>query len=244
MALPKNHQRFQQYQDNVDNHLTDIIRLYFNEEWSLMELCKKFKLPRARVERTLLEQGYNLRGLSSRTSRSLKKSKTQCLEKYGVDNVSKLEKNKKKKSELNKQNYSNAGNSDKQKWIMYVLRRGSHPDDRLAYNTYKDKVRQLTRKTQKRIPVPHKCYYTNIPFNLSGYNNDWYPSVDHKISILYGFLNKYLPEQIAKEDNLCYCARIVNSLKKELTEQEFLSTPIINRIVEYYENQKRKTNSN
>ena len=243
MPLPKNHLRFQQYQDKVNKHFDIIVRLYYKEEWSLMEICQKYDLPRERVGKTLLEQGYVLRGLSSKTKRSVEKSREKCLERYGVDNVSKLEKHKRTKSERNKQNYNNAGHSEKQKWMLYIRGRQSHPNDQDDYKQYKDRVERLTRKTKKNLLAPIQCYYTEILFTENGYNNDWYPSIDHKQSILFGFLNKYSPEEIAKKDNLCYCARLVNSIKNQLTEEEFLSSGMISRIQLYYESQKGKTNT-
>ena len=54
------------------------------------------------------------------------------------------------------------------------------------------------------------------------YMNCNYPTVDHKVSVFYGFNNKIPAEDIAKIDNLCITKRIINSLKRTKTETEFL----------------------
>lgn len=72
----------------------------------------------------------------------------------------------------------------------------------------------MSRKHKNKLKIPQTCYYTNIPFDMSKYNGDWYPSIDHKTSILFGFLNNISPDDIASEKNLCYCARLVNSVKR------------------------------
>lgn len=243
MPIPKNHPRFQHYQDKVNAHYDVILQLYYDEDWSLMEICKRYDLPRNRTEKTLMERGYVLRGISSKTKRSIKKSKERCLERYGVDNISKLESHRRKKSERNSQNYNNAGHSEKQKWVLYVMGIQVHPNKQEVYNTYRDRVGRLTRGTKKKLSIPERCYYTNIPFELDRYNNDWYPSIDHKVSVLFGFLNDYSPKEIANENNLCYCARLTNSIKKQLTEKEFLLSGMVPKIREYYESQKCKTNT-
>jgi hypothetical protein len=78
-----------------------------------------------------------------------------------------------------------------------------------------------------------RCYYTgeilvnneqyrevhgeDITFN----SNDKQPTVDHKISIKYGFDNNIPEEVIGGIDNLCICGKGVNSKKNYLTEEEF-----------------------
>ena len=48
-----------------------------------------------------------------------------------------------------------------------------------------------------------------------------YPTIDHKTSILYGFLNKILPSEIGNIDNLCITKRSINSSKYGKTLDEF-----------------------
>ena len=61
-----------------------------------------------------------------------------------------------------------------------------------------------------------KDFYSNenILVNLSlNSNNKEYPTVDHKLSIKYGFDNKIEPEKIASIENLCITTRSNNSSK-------------------------------
>jgi len=44
-------------------------------------------------------------------------------------------------------------------------------------------------------------------------NDNLYPSIDHKIPVLYGFLNNISKEEISNINNLCITKRITNSKK-------------------------------
>ena len=59
-------------------------------------------------------------------------------------------------------------------------------------------------------------------------NNLKYPTIDHKISCIYGFKNNIDPIEISKIENLCITKRIINSKKSHLNEYDFLK--IINSI--------------
>jgi hypothetical protein len=47
-------------------------------------------------------------------------------------------------------------------------------------------------------------------------------TVDHKISVYYGFNNNIDAKEIGKLENLCICSRKTNSNKNRLTEEQFL----------------------
>ena len=51
------------------------------------------------------------------------------------------------------------------------------------------------------------------------YNDSKYPSLDHKVSILYGFENGIPPEEISDLKNLCITKRSLNSSKGFKTEE-------------------------
>jgi hypothetical protein len=51
-------------------------------------------------------------------------------------------------------------------------------------------------------------YYSDL-----GYDTKNYPTIDHKVSVLYGFKNGIEPEEISKLDNLCITKRILNIIK-------------------------------
>ena len=53
-------------------------------------------------------------------------------------------------------------------------------------------------------------------------NNQKYPSIDHKISVLYGYNNNISPEEISSLSNLCVTKRKNNSFKSSLNELDYL----------------------
>jgi protein-arginine kinase activator protein McsA len=103
------------------------------------------------------------------------------------------------------------------------------PSEQLSeWKRYNREVRKLTHRNRKMLFEIWDGYdyydkeYIRSYLELS-YMNCNYPTVDHKISVFYGFKNGILPETIAGMDNLCITKRIVNSLKRIKTETEFLS---------------------
>lgn len=130
-----------------------------------------------------------------------KKREITCLEKYGVCNVnlsdSILEKSKKTRIETNRQ----------------------IPDEELTeFRKYRKKVSSLTHKNKKILLEIWDGFdfydgeYIRENFSLNKYDKS-YPTIDHKYSVLNGFLNGIEPEVIAKIDNLCLTKRTNNSKK-------------------------------
>ena len=94
------------------------------------------------------------------------------------------------------------------------------------YLEYRKKVDRLTRKNIKNFRWNGYDYYDNefIFFNLDlNYNSPRYPTIDHKVSVKYGFENNINPKIISAIDNLCFTKRSINSRKNSKTESEFLS---------------------
>lgn len=50
---------------------------------------------------------------------------------------------------------------------------------------------------------------------LLPYGNKKYPTIDHKISIYYGFINNISPDEIGKLENLYITKRTINSKKSK-----------------------------
>lgn len=48
-----------------------------------------------------------------------------------------------------------------------------------------------------------------------------YPTIDHKKSVHYGFINNISPEEISNISNLCITKRSINSTKRDMIESEF-----------------------
>lgn len=62
--------------------------------------------------------------------------------------------------------------------------------------------------------------YIKNNFNLNHFSNN-YPTIDHKISIKYGFKNKIPPEKLAELNNLCFTKQIINKKKSFKNYNEF-----------------------
>jgi hypothetical protein len=53
---------------------------------------------------------------------------------------------------------------------------------------------------------------------ILNYLDDDYPTIDHKISVYYDFINKISAEDIGNIDNLCITKRIYNCIKNKKCE--------------------------
>lgn len=91
-------------------------------------------------------------------------------------------------------------------------------EERSEWILYKNKVRSLTYKNKKNLYLDWDGFdfydgeYIKDNLNLN-HNNNLYPTIDHKISIFYGFIQGFPPEFISSIDNLCLTKRI-NNIKK------------------------------
>lgn len=139
-----------------------------------------------------------------------KKIRETCLEKYGVENVSQI-----------KQVYD--------KIIKTKIENNQIiPESLLSdWDVYKKKVRKITNYNKKYLfeNWDGLDYYDNENiksyFSYS-YTHRYYPTIDHKISVYYGFTNNIDPELIGGFDNLCITKRYLNSIKNKLIEKEFI----------------------
>ena len=48
-----------------------------------------------------------------------------------------------------------------------------------------------------------------------------YPTIDHKISVIYGFINNISIENISNINNLCFTKNYLNAKKGGMVENEF-----------------------
>ena len=135
-----------------------------------------------------------------------------CMQKYGVDNVF-------KHSEF-------IDKSRLTKELMGNIVPDSLMDD---WNLYKRKVRKLTNRNKRKLYEEWNGldYYDQekIIGNLSlSPTNGLYPTLDHKISTIYGFLNDISFEDISDISNLCITKRYINSSKSGRIEVEFIES--------------------
>jgi len=94
------------------------------------------------------------------------------------------------------------------------------------YESYRKTVMSITSRYKKTLFEKwngldyYDIEYIKNNFNLN-YNDVSYPTIDHKISIKYGFDNNINHEVIGGIDNLCITKRSINSIKNKKTEDEY-----------------------
>jgi hypothetical protein len=94
------------------------------------------------------------------------------------------------------------------------------------FKIYKRNCRNITNRNKKELLKYWNGfdYYDNeyIKENYKLNSNDkCYPTIDHKVSVWYGFTNNISVEEIGSIDNLCITKRSINSLKNKKTENEY-----------------------
>ena len=171
------------------------------------------------------------------------KRKNIWLDKYGVDHPMKdLSISNKASNNINNRTTSEK-NKQKQKFIKTCLSKygvknpsfnkdillkskstkiknnNQIPDELLSdFELYRRKVRVLTKKSKIQLLEFWNGFdfydgeYIKDNFKLKYYDKK-YPTIDHKISILNGFIDKIPEEKIASLDNICFTKKIINSTK-------------------------------
>jgi hypothetical protein len=133
------------------------------------------------------------------------RTKDTLIEKYGVDNPF-------KSKEI----------QDK----IHIINENKFKIDRKSYNDYRTKVIYITYSIKDKLFENWDGYdyydseYIKDYLSLH-WNDKKYPTIDHKKSCIYGYLNKIPVEEIADINNLCITKRIINSSKGKLNENEF-----------------------
>lgn len=167
---------------------------------------------------------------------SIKKRKETCIEKYGNEYVVKSTYafNKRKETCIKKYGVDHHMKIDEIKYKVgkkAISRKKENgycikDEDISKWNLYRRIVRKLTERNRNKLLElwDGYDYYDNeyIRDNFFYKHTDiLFPSLDHKISIIYGFRNSILPENIANISNLCITKKKHNSSKGQLTEEEF-----------------------
>lgn len=100
-------------------------------------------------------------------------------------------------------------------------------EDRDKYYKYRSIVRKLTERNRNELLENWNGYdyydgeYIKDYFELEHINR-LYPTLDHKISVYYGFINDIDPEIISDISNLCFTKRHINCSKSISIEKEFV----------------------
>ena len=149
------------------------------------------------------------------------KVKETKLEKYGDGNYNNIEKCIKTKFEKYNMFFNNVDKMLKTKIERKLIFNSSE-----EWLKYKNLVKSVTRKNKKSLYEnwDGTDYYDgeNLKSYLSHtHTHRFYPTIDHKISVYYGFKNSIDPSIIGSIDNLCITKRFINSTKSKLIEDEF-----------------------
>lgn len=167
------------------------------------------------------------------------KSKITNNEKYGCDaplqNNDILDKYLKTNNEKYGGNSSSCSQSVLDKQRKTRISNGIEiPSDRSLndFNKYSNRVRNLSKKYKKELINNwngkdfYDGEYIKDNFNLKSYDR-LFPTIEHKISVYYGFMNDIPEIEIAKSDNLAITKRFINSSRGnkdfELFKQTFQS---------------------
>jgi len=152
---------------------------------------------------------------------------TTIKNRYGVDNVFKLPaiKDKAKETIYKKYGVYNIAYSNYKRVVMVAQGHWLPKEARSDFANYKLAVQQETRRWARVLVEDWMlfmgvCYYTREKLHLDQ-GRGKQPSIDHKISVLYGYQNNIPPENIGHVDNLCVCSVSINAIKNYRTEEEF-----------------------
>lgn len=165
------------------------------------------------------------------------KRKNTCLEKYGSEHIISSEYSKIKTKETLNEKYG--GHQSRVPEIRdKIISKGKETkikngfiisdDDLSEWLLYRRIVRKLTERNRKSLLEKwdgvdyYDGEYIKENFNLK-HTDVNFPTLDHKISIVYGFKNNIPPEEISEIDNLCITKRKINSSKSHNTEYDFMN---------------------
>lgn len=172
---------------------------------------------KSRVEKTNIEKfGYKTNLLSPEYKENISNI---LIEKYGTKNWWEI-KNPNKKNKLILKNIT-------KDIITYSEDLYDYSNITDSYHKYLNECRRITNSNVKKLISDWNGidYYTKEDisnnFNLP-HNNPDYPTIDHKDSIYFGFVNNIKPDEIGSINNLCVTKRSINSTKRDLCELDFL----------------------
>ena len=170
--------------------------------------------------------------VSQKEEFKIKLAKTN-MERYGVESVMQSQFFMDKMMTTNTERYGvpliGQLESVKEKSKQTRIKNGFQTPDELMDKLvlYRTLVAKVTRKFNKQLFEQWDGYdfydkkFIRGNFTLY-YTDKRYPTIDHKISVFYGFKNNIPAEQIGDIDNLCITKRSLNS-KKHMNNTLYLS---------------------
>ena len=141
----------------------------------------------------------------------LEKLKETSIRRYNVEHKSHLEDFQQKSKETR------------------IKNKNQIPDELFSdYELYKRQVIKITNRCKKELIENWDGidFYDGEDikdnFNLYKPRNKNYPSIDHKISIIYGFINQIDEKIVGSIDNLCITKTSINCSKRDLHFEQFI----------------------
>jgi hypothetical protein len=148
-----------------------------------------------------------------RQKEALEKRKKTCTEKYGSENI-----------------FMTKETIDKIRAKFEKTERWLPIEERSEFYNYRLEVKRLTRLNVDKLfeMWDGTDYYTGLPI-ISSKCRKTNPSIDHKTSTYYGYINNISAEEISRLDNLCICTLSTNSKKNKKLECEFKNELYVNK---------------
>ena len=236
--------------------IIDKIKQIKSEKSEQQLLETKEKIKKTNLERYGVEYGFQNQNIKNKIKKTnlerygvenpvqyddfKEKMKTTSFNKYGFSYPLQSFEVKEKIKETNLERYGveNPGQSKeiKNKIKKTRISNGTQISDDLKtdFQIYKDNVYNATLLLKQDLlnNWDGYDYYDKeyIKDNFSLDRNDLsYPTIDHKISIYYGFINNLKEEEIFNINNLCITKRTINCKKNRLSEEEYLEKLNINK---------------
>jgi len=236
---------------NIEKEKENVERLKRKKKEEKEKIKKEnYKNMVKKVEKTKLEK-YGNKHYNNR-----EKMKETCFEKYGVENTSKIKEIQDKWKQTNLERYGvenvfqseeikeKIKNTNLEKYgveypsqsetIMEKILISSNRErlyDIKSYEIYKYNVYNKTNIIKKEMFDNWDGFdyydgeYIKENINLKYYDKN-YPTIDHKKSILYCFLNDISIEDCANINNLCITTRSNNSKKNRKIETEYINNSL------------------
>jgi len=194
------------------------------EVYGVSNVSKNDEIKNKKIKTSL--KNYGVENYTT-TEEFKKRSQQTCLEKYNVDNPSKCEKFKEKRAQTIFDRYGvyHYSTSKEYRLLKEKLNEWIPLDQKTEFELYSRKVWNETKKHKNKLFSiwDGKCHYTGIELDKNQhYNNETYPTIDHKICVFYGFNNNIDPKEIGNINNLSICSRWANRKKQIMNEVEFV----------------------
>lgn len=187
----------------------------------------RLKSTKEKIKETLLKKYGVECGANILDENGITKGRNTLFENYGVHHPAQSEiiQEKAKKTFFKKYGSYHYLSSDKRRKYYEKYYGWTSKEEWENFKLYYNEVWKETNKHKKILYKNWngKCYYTNeiLLIDKNKCNEKLAATIDHKISISYGFKNNISSKEIGKKENLCICSRYINTIKNYMTEEQF-----------------------